>query len=114
MAARILSRRKWPLLLQSPAASSMCERGGERCASPRRLRILLSEELLAIGKAVRLEEEPKDHRAVRRYRLVLISARPPAELAGPAHALVVLKRALEHVGLLQRGVLVQRNDGAGR
>src|SRR3954447_8454905 len=45
---------------------------------------------------------------------MLISPRPPAELARPADAFVILERALEHIGLLQRGVLVQRNDSAGR
>src|SRR6516164_5877999 len=82
------------------------------CTQPARLRHrILGEEFLAIGKAVRLEEEAKDHRAVGRHRLMLISARAPAELARPADTLVILERALYHIGLLQRGVLVQRYDG---
>src|ERR1043165_109165 len=45
---------------------------------------------------------------------MLVAPRPPAELARPADAFVILERALEHIGLLQRGVLVQRHNGAGR
>jgi hypothetical protein len=41
-----------------------------------------------------------------------VSGRPPHELAGAAHALMIFQRAFEHIGLLQRGVLVQRHDGA--
>ena len=44
---------------------------------------------------------------------MLISVRAPAELARPADTLVILERALYHIGLLQRGVLVQRYDGPG-
>src|SRR5580704_9668132 len=74
----------------------------------------LGEEFLAIGKTIRLEEEAEQHGAVGRHRLVLIAGRPPDELARPAFAFVIFERALDHVGLLQRSVLVQRHDGAGR
>jgi hypothetical protein len=45
---------------------------------------------------------------------MLIAGRPPDELARAAYALVILDRAFEHIGLLQRGVLVQRHDRSGR
>src|SRR5262245_42039339 len=77
-------------------------------------RPFLGEKLFPIGEAVGFQEEAEHDGAVGRHRLVLVAGRAPYELARSAHALVVLERALEHVGLLQRGVLVQRHDGAGR
>src|SRR6266545_1893103 len=73
---------------------------------------LLGEELLPVGEAVGLEEEAEDEGAVGRHRLMLIAGGPPDELTRPADAFVILDRALEHERLLQRGVLVQRHDGA--
>ena len=78
------------------------------------VRPVCGEELFAVGEAVGLQEEAEDDRAVRRHRLVLVAGRPPDELAGAAFALVVLERALDDIGLFERGVLVQRHDGAGR
>src|SRR5215467_3755384 len=75
--------------------------------------VVLGEEPLAAGKAVWLEEEAEDDGAVGRHRLVPVAGRPPHELPRPAYALVILDRALEHERLLQGGVLVQRDDGAG-
>src|SRR5262249_24545176 len=73
----------------------------------------LGEELRAVGKAVGLEEEAENDGTVGRHRLVLVARWPPDELARSADALVVFERALEHECLLERGVLVQRHDGAG-
>src|SRR6516165_3212015 len=72
----------------------------------------LSEELFAIGKAIGLEKEAEQHRAVGRNRLVLIAGRAPHELTGPAFAFMVLSRSFDHIALFQWGVLVQRHDGA--
>ena len=74
----------------------------------------LGEELLAVRKPVRLEEEAEDQRTLGGHGLVLVAGWAPAELAGAAHTLVVLERAFQHIGLLQRGVLVERHDGARR
>src|SRR5262249_28680299 len=74
----------------------------------------LGEELLAVGKTVGLEEEAQDQSAVGGHGLVLVARRAPAELTWPAHALVILQRAFEHVSLLERGVFVQRHHGPGR
>ena len=84
---------------------------------PRRARLLsalsrLREKSLAVGETIGLEKEAEQHGAIRRDRLMLIAGGAPDELAWPAFALVVLERALDHVGLFQRGVLVQRHDGA--
>ena len=73
----------------------------------------LGEKLFAIGETVRLEKEAEQNCAVGRHRLVLIAGRPPDELAGAALAFVIFQRAFDHVGLLQRGVLVQWHHGAG-
>jgi hypothetical protein len=75
-------------------------------------RSLFREELLAIRKAVGLEEEADDNGAVGRHRLVLVAGRPPDKLTRSAYALVIFDRALEHISLFQRGVLVQRHDRA--
>ena len=48
------------------------------------------------------------------HRLVPIAGRPPDKLTRSAYALVILGRALEHISLFQRGVLVQQHDGAGQ
>ena len=74
--------------------------------------VVLGKEPLAAGKAIWLEEEAEDDGAVGRHRLVPVAGRPPHELTRSARALVILEGALEHEGLLQRGVLVQRHDRA--
>ena len=71
------------------------------------------EESFAVGETVWLEKKAEQQSAVRRDCFVLIAGGPPDELARTAFALVVLKRALDHIGLFQRGVLMQRHDGAG-
>ena len=76
--------------------------------------ILLGEDLIAVGKAVGLQKETEDQCSVGGNRLVLIAGRAPYELSRPAHALVVLERPFEHIGLLKRSVLMQRNHGARR
>src|SRR6185295_10939269 len=74
----------------------------------------LGEKPLAVGEAVGLEEKAEDQGAVGRSRLVLVAGGTPDELPGATHALVILQRAFQDVGLLQRRVLVQRHDGARR
>jgi hypothetical protein len=64
-------------------------------------RSLFREELLAIRKAVGLEEEADDDGAVGRHRLVPIAGRPPDKLTRSAYALVILDRALEHISLFR-------------
>src|ERR1700728_3096885 len=76
--------------------------------------VLLGEEFLAVGKAVRLEEEAEQDGAVRSDSLMLIAGRPPDELARPAFAFVILERTFDHISLLKRGMLVQRHDRARR
>src|SRR5690242_6378888 len=76
-------------------------------------RFFLREELLPVGKSVGLEEEAEQHGAVRRDGFVLVAGWPPDDLARSGDALVVLERAFEHVGLLERGMLVQRHDRTG-
>ena len=71
-------------------------------------------EFLPVGEAVGLEEKAEDQGAVGRSRLVLVAGGTPDELPGATHALVILQRAFQDVGLLQRRVLVQRHDGARR
>src|SRR5262245_30565753 len=98
-------------------ATFACQRNRDTSLGPVRrpllLRPVLGEEPLAAGKAVWLEEEAEDDGAVGRHRLVPVAGGPPDELTRSAHALVILERALEHERLLERGVLVQRHDGAG-
>src|SRR6516164_9697714 len=72
----------------------------------------LSEKLFAIGKAIGLEKEAEQHRAVGRNRLVLIAGRAPHELTGPAFAFMVLQRSFDHIGLFECGVLMEWHDGA--
>src|SRR5262245_38376291 len=74
----------------------------------------LGKKPLAVGEAIGLEEKAEDQGAVGRGRLVLVAGGTPDELPGTAHALVVLQRAFQNVGLLQRRVLVQGHDGARR
>src|SRR5256714_7381932 len=83
-----------------------------RPCPPPLLFLLFGEELLAVGKAVGLEEKPENHRAIRRSCLMLVAGRPPHELTRPADAFVILDRAFEHERLLERGVLVQWHDRA--
>src|SRR5262249_8592827 len=45
----------------------------------------------AVRKTVWLEKEAEQHRAVGRYRLVLIAGRTPDELARPTFAFVILE-----------------------
>src|SRR4029077_16982366 len=70
------------------------------------------EEFFAVSETVGLEKEAEQHGAVGRNRFMLIAGWAPDELTRPAFALVILERALDHIGLFQRGVLVQRHDGA--
>src|SRR6516165_8656799 len=70
------------------------------------------EKSITVSETIGLEEEAEQHRAVGRDCLVLIAGGPPDELTRPTFALVILKRALDHVSLFERGVLVQRHDGA--
>src|SRR5215510_2846995 len=83
-------------------ASVLFERAPRSRMQPAFLRPLLLRKPLPAGKAVGLEEEAEDERAVRRHRLMFVSGRPPHELAGSADALVILERALEHERLLER------------
>ena len=71
------------------------------------------EKFLAVGKTVGFEEKAEQHRAIRRYGLVLITGGAPDELARSAFALVILKRSFDHVGLFECGVFVQRDHGTG-
>ena len=43
---------------------------------------------------------------------MLIAGRAPDELTRPAFAFMVLMRALDHIGLFERSVLVEWHDGA--
>src|SRR5215471_9879694 len=76
------------------------------------LRLFLREKLLAVGKAVRLEEEAENDGPVGRHRFVLVAGWTPNKLTRSAYPFVILKGAFEHEGLLQRGVLMERYDGA--
>ena len=67
-------------------------------------------QLGRVCETVGLEEEAEQHRAVRRDRFVPIASWAPNELAGPAFALMILKRALDHVSLFEGGMLVQGHD----
>src|ERR1700730_11142414 len=69
------------------------------------------EKFFTVGETIGLEEEAEQHRAVGRDCLMLITGGAPDELARPAFALVILKRALDHVSLFECSVLVQRYDG---
>src|SRR5437763_947187 len=70
----------------------------------------LREELVAIGKAIGLQEEAEQDGAIRRHGLVLITSRSPNELTRSALSLVILERALDDISLLKRSMLVQRHD----
>ena len=72
----------------------------------------LREELVTIGEAIGLQEEAEQDSAVGRHGLVLIASRSPDELTRFALSLVILERAFDDISLLERGVLVQRHDGA--
>ncbi len=45
---------------------------------------------------------------MRRSRLVGIAGRSPYEIPGRAHAFLIFQAALQHIGHLDAGVLVQR------
>src|SRR5580693_756460 len=66
------------------------------------------EKLRPVEKAVRAVEYREKHRALGRMGDVDVAARPPHEVAGTAHPFGVFQRSLQHVGLFQRRVLVQR------
>src|SRR5690349_22628172 len=74
----------------------------------------LGEKPVAVGEAVGLQEEAEDQGTIGGRGFVLIAGRTPDELPGAAHALVVFKRTLQDVSLLQRRVFVQRHDRARR
>src|SRR5438105_3705138 len=73
----------------------------------------LREELVAIGKAIGLEEEAEQDSAVRRHGFVLIAGRPPDELTRSTLSLVIFERTFDHISLLECGVFVQRHNSAG-
>ena len=76
------------------------------------LRFASTSRLVAIGKAIGLQEEAEQDSAVRRHGLVLIASRSPDELTRSALSLVILERAFDDISLLERSVLVQRHEGA--
>src|SRR6478736_1760423 len=72
------------------------------------------KKLRPVEKPVRTHEHGQKRRAARRMRDVDVAARPPHEIARAAAPLGVFQKTFEHKGLFERGVLVQRHDGAGR
>src|ERR1044072_2168028 len=72
------------------------------------------EKLRSIEKAVRAVEYGEEHRTVRSMRDMDIAARPPHEVTRTTAALRIFQRTFEHEGLLERRVLMQRHDRAGR
>src|SRR5262249_18475447 len=95
---------------QAPAGQARVARWPRSGSLPPLLpRPVRGEEFLAAGKAVGLEEEAENDGAVGRHRLVPVAGRPPDELAGSAHALGILGRALENERLLEGVVRVQRH-----
>ena len=70
------------------------------------------EKFFTVGEPIRLEEEAEQHRPVGSDCLMLVTGGAPDELARSTFALVILKRALDHVSLFECSMLVQRHDSA--
>jgi len=75
-------------------------RSGSCLLSSDLTRLLFREKFLAVGKAIRLEEEAENDGTIGRHRLVLVSGWAPNKLTRPAYTFVILERAFEHKGLL--------------